>query len=228
MKRTNLYAIIVIVILAIVIAGWYYFSSVGNMIWCGEGGCGGGSSCPKWKCTDIKTYTCPTGTTNYTCSNGLLTCYICTTNYTTKNYNITLITITYQNTTNGTILTGIFSINGESVALGAGQIWTISDGTRFGVTTLYLNYSAFYLQSSYETKSSSLTAPFPKSTTVTLIVSTSGGCGAVTNSCPTGYTPSCSGNKLICIYPSFYSCSYNQPISNCTRAGSCRYCPLLE
>ncbi|MEM5778306.1 MAG: hypothetical protein QXK49_01610 [Candidatus Aenigmatarchaeota archaeon] len=40
MKQKTLYAIVVIVIIAIAIFGWYYFSSVGKMIWVGEGGGG--------------------------------------------------------------------------------------------------------------------------------------------------------------------------------------------
>ena len=147
---------------------------------------------------DVKTYTCPSNTTNYTCSSGTLTCYVCSTEYTTKNYLVNLTAVAYENTTNGTALAGIFYVNDEYSALRAGQKRTLLDATIFGVTTLNTNYTAFYLQSSYETKSSSLTAPFPKSTTVNLIVGSTGGCGALTNSCPNGYTPSCSGSTLTC------------------------------
>jgi hypothetical protein len=41
MKKTYLYLAVVLVILVIAVLGWYYFTSVGNMIWCGEEGCGG-------------------------------------------------------------------------------------------------------------------------------------------------------------------------------------------
>jgi hypothetical protein len=63
MKKKMLYSIVVLVILAVAIAGWYYFSSVGRW-W--------EPLCPQWLCQDIKTYTCPTGTTSYSCSNNLL------------------------------------------------------------------------------------------------------------------------------------------------------------
>lgn len=176
-------AIVGVLVLIAVVLGFFMGSSVGYYTYSNV--------------TSV-TYACPNGTTNYTCSNGLLTCYICSTNYNTKNYNVTLSTVAYQNTTNGTVLAGIFTVNTETFSLRAGQTRMLTDMTIFGVTTLVLNYSAFYLQSTYETKSSSLTVPFPKSTTVALTVSIGGGCGAGTYSCPSGYTPSCSGSTLIC------------------------------
>ena len=201
MKTKMLYAIVVIVILAIVLVWSVYFSPVGKMM-CGPCGCFG-DQCGRytgyyWNCQDTKTYTCPNSTTNYTCSSGTLNCYICSTNYTMKNYNVTLSALANQTINGSAVLAGIFTVNGETVGLSAGQRYTLSDNTIFGVTTLMLNYSAFYLQSAYETKSSSLTAPFPKSTSIALIISQSQGCGVVTNSCTSGYTSSCSGNILTC------------------------------
>jgi len=205
MKQKMLYAIIVIVIIAVVLAGWYYFSAQGAYL-------------TNWKCIDTQTYTCFNGTTNYTCSNGVLNCQICTTNYTIKDYNVTLIAIGNQTIGNSTVLAGVFTINSESAMLSAGQTKMLLDQTIFGVTTLYLNYSAFYLQAA-EKKSSSLTAPFPKSTTITLIVSIGGGCGGASYSCPAGYTPSCSGSTLTCT-KTWYQCNSYNP-GNCTAVGVC-------
>jgi hypothetical protein len=223
MKQKMLYAIIVIVIIAVILAGWYYFSYTGKMYW-------GGPICPRWKCTDIKTYTCFNGTTNYSCSNGVLSCQICTTNYTTKDYNVTLTTLANQTVNNSTVLTAIFTVNDETFGLSAGHVHTLPDETMFGVTTLYLNYSAFYLQAA-EKKSSSLTAPFPASTKITLMVSAGGSCGGTSFSCPSGYTPSCPPlnlpqNTLSCTYPTSYICSQDKPFAGCTESGSCRFCPV--
>ena len=206
MKQKTLYAIVVIVIIAVVILGWYYFSSVGQYIY-------GTSACPRWKCTDKITYTCPSGTTNYSCSSNTLMCYICSTSYVTKIYNVTLMSI--LNTTYN------YYINGEYASLSLNQSKTLSDGTVFGVTSSI----AFYLRSSYETKYGSVTLPPPSSTAVSLIVSTTPNCTTATYSCPSGYTPSCSGSTLTCTDGTSFICSDNQPFSWCTRSGSCKYCP---
>ena len=64
----------------------------------------------------------------------------------------------------------VFDVNGVSFIISSGQTHMLPDQTIFGLTSLISNYSAFYLQSSYENKSSSLTAPFPNSTTIDLTV----------------------------------------------------------
>jgi len=223
MKKQYLYLIVILAVLVAATLGWYYFSSQAAWFLPPPG-----VPCNKWKCFDTKTYSCSSGTTNYTCSNGILTCYICTKSNTTKYYNVTQTAVAYQNLSGNVTLAGIFIVNGETFGLSAGQKHALSDETMFGVTTLYLNYSAFYLQSSYETKSSSLTAPFPKSTIVNLIISQSQGCGAVTNSCPSGYTPSCAVNMtLICTntVPWWY-CGGEQPMQNCAKWGACMPCPI--
>lgn len=56
MKKTYMYLIVVLVILVIAVLGWYYFTSVGNMLcvggeWCGGGDGGGNYSIPN-SCTD--------------------------------------------------------------------------------------------------------------------------------------------------------------------------------
>ncbi len=212
------YSAIVLVILLFVVVGWYAFSSAGKMMCLEPGYCG--SRCNRWKCTDTKTYTCPIGA-NYSCSSGVLSCMSCNESFVTKNYNVTLIAIGNQTANNTTVLSAIFYINGDSAMLTAGQKKTLSDNTIFGLTLLNLNYSLFYLQSPIETKSSSLTAPFPKSTTVNLKIGKTGGCGGTSFSCSNWYVPSCSADQktLTCSLTNYY-CD-EKVGSNCTRAGTC-------
>jgi hypothetical protein len=219
MKNQYLYLIVILVILVIAVLGWYYFNTTGAYI-------GGAQRCPRWSCADTKTYSCPNGTTNSSCSNGVLYCLTCTDSYVTKNYSVTQVAIEYQNLSGNVTLSGIFTVNNETFQLKQGQTWMLTDQTIFGVTTLYLNYSAFYLQSAYETKTSSLTAPFPASTMINLKVGKIGGsCGAGSISCPNGYTPSCSVNTLTCTGQTTNICSNDQPFSWCTKTGSSCLCP---
>jgi hypothetical protein len=218
MKTKMLYAIIVILVIAVVLFGYFYFSSSAQYV-------AGGERCPKWKCTPTQTYSCPSGTKNYTCSGSSLTCYVCSTTYTTKDYYVTLISVAYQTVNNVTNLVGIYTVNNYTFNLGVGKTTTLPDGIIFGVNSLTLNYSTFYLQSTYETKSSSLYAPFPKSTTINLLVSKTETCNPTTYTCSSGYTPTCSGNTLTCTGKTNYICSIDQPFPNCVTSGICRFCP---
>jgi hypothetical protein len=217
MKTKMLYALIVVIVIAVVLVGWYYYSSTGQYII---------EPCSRWKCTPSTTVSCPIGTKNYTCSGSSLTCYICSTTETRKDYYVTLISVAYQTVNNVTNLVGIYTVNNYTFNLGVGKTTTLPDGIIFGVTSLALNYSTFYLQSTYETKSSSLYAPFPKSTTINLLVSKQETCNPTTPSCPTGYSPSsCSGGILTCTASTRFLCSDDKPFPTCTASGSCRYCP---
>lgn len=209
MKNQYLYLIIVLVVLVIAALGWYFFSSTAQVV-------ASSSKYTRWSCTDTQAYSCPGGTSRYICSNGVLSCFNCTTTPNRKDYKVTLNAVGYQ----GPTLSGVFTVNNETLTLGGGQTWTLSDGTIFGVTTLLQNYSAFYLQSSYETKSSWLIAPYPKSTTISLIVSQTETCNPTIYSCTNWYVPSCSGSALICSQTSS-QCSLTQPGTNCTAVGTC-------
>jgi len=202
-----LYILVVVIVIAVAAIGWYYTSSVGKYA--------SSSLCPKWKCTDTKTYTCPSDSISFTCSSGLLTCN----KKASKDYYVTLLLIAPS------ALSANFTVNGEFLALMTGQSKTLSDGTIFTLThigTIPVRYAQFSLSSSYETNSSSLYSPLPSSTTIPLIVSTS----VSTYTCPSGYTPSCSGNTLTCTFPAAFICSPDQPFPWCTRYGSCSICPV--
>jgi len=219
MKQKMLYAIVVIVVIAIAIAGWYYYSSLGQFSYYQP-------KCPNWKCTQIiQTSTCPNGTANYSCSpSGFLTCYVCSTNYITKNYNVTLSAVANKtvniNGTNVTVPAYIYYINGQFTGLAMGESTTLSDGTKFGVTSSI----AFYLQSQYETKAGSVTLPLPSTTTVNLIVSQSQNCVPTSQACPGYSKASCSGSTQTCTATS-YICGGDQPVG-CMQSGYCSACPV--
>ena len=207
MKKTILYSLVILVILVIVVLGWYAFSTQAAYL-------------TRWKCTDTKTYTCPSGTTNYTCANGVLSCLTCT-NYVTRYYNVTLLDVasTINQSTNATILVGIFTISEEPASLSVGQKKALSDSTMFGVTYLTLNYSEFYLQSTIETKSSSILKY--QSIIIPLKAPLGASCGVNWYSCSEWYVPSCaSSNTLKCTKTS-YLCSSYQPSGDCIAVGVC-------
>ena len=218
MKKTILYAIVVLVVLAILVIGWYSLSAQAMAT-------ASFTKCTRWKCTDIKTYTCPAAppnyTTNNTCLNGVLSCSSYSESYVTKDYVVIENGIAYQNITNVTLMTGIYTINNETVQVREGHTWTLSDGIIFGVTVLSENYTAFYLQSTIETKSSSLYAPYPKSTTVNLKIGKARGGGGTALYCSNWYLPSCSGETLTCSLSGYY-CSSTAPSTKCVKSGTCK------
>jgi len=174
MKKTTQYAIIVLVILVVLVIGWYALSTQAMAT-------AAYTKCTRWKCTDTRISTCPPGM-NSSCSNSSLICSQCTAPNNTKdyvvtllavgnqnvytNYNIRLLGVAYQNVSNSTLLSGIFTVNNETFPLRVGQNHTLADMTIFGVTYLYLDnsdysisHSEFYIQSTYERESAFLATP---------------------------------------------------------------------
>ena len=64
--HTIWYVLIVVLVIAVAIAGWMFYSSQAAFI--------NYYRCPQWKCLYNQTYVCPAGTTWRSCINGVLDC----------------------------------------------------------------------------------------------------------------------------------------------------------